>query len=313
MSQAQEELRRIGWIGTGVMGASMAGHLLDAGFELRVHTRMRSKAEGLLARGAEWADTPVEAAEGMDATISMVGFPNDVEEAHLGPHGTLTAAHPPQLIIDMTTSSPRLAARIAEAARRRDVESIDAPVSGGDVGARNAALSIMVGGEASAVGCAMPLFEKLGKTIVHHGPPGSGQHAKMVNQILVAASMVGTCEALVYARVAGLDAEKVLQSVGSGAAGSWTIANLAPRMLKRDFRAGFYVEHFIKDLSIALEEAGRMELDLPGLTLARWLYEQVKDDGFSRLGTHALLLSLERTSIASGTETLRQDNEGLNI
>lgn len=287
----------------------MAAQLLEAGLSLRVHTRTRDKAQPLLARGAEWADSPAEAGEGMDAAISMVGYPHDVEVTHLGPRGTLAAAHPPQLIIDMTTSSPRLAQRIAEEARRRGVESIDAPVSGGDVGARNATLSIMVGGEASAVGRAMPLFEKLGKTIVHHGPPGSGQHAKMVNQILVAASMVGTCEALLYARAAGLDADKVLQSVSSGAAGSWTIANLAPRMVKRDFRPGFYVEHFIKDLSIALEEARRMKLDLSGLALARRLYEQVQQDGYGRLGTHALLLSLEQAHDMRGEKNDRNEAE----
>jgi 3-hydroxyisobutyrate dehydrogenase len=304
MSEArgpEGDIRRIGWIGTGVMGASMAGHLIQTGYSLRVHTRTRDRATPLLERGAEWADSPAEAAEGMDAAISIVGFPRDVEETHLGASGTLASKNPPSLIIDMTTSSPMLALKIAHEARRRGVDSIDAPVSGGDVGARNATLSIMVGGEESAVRSAMPIFERLGKTIVHHGGAGMGQHAKMVNQILVAASMVGTCEALIYARAAGLDAEKVLQSVGSGAAGSWTIANLAPRMVNGDFRPGFYIEHFIKDLGIAIEEAERMGLALPGLALAKELYERAREQGFGRLGTHALLMSLESPNGVPGS------------
>lgn len=305
MDNARREVQRIGWIGAGVMGAAMAEHLIGAGYSLRVHTRTRAKAEPLLVRGARWAESPADAAAGMDAAISMVGFPDDVEETHLGSQGTLAANNPPALIIDMTTSSPAMAQKIASQARQRRIDSIDAPVSGGDVGARNATLSIMVGGDSSAVDRAMPIFNKLGKMVVHHGGPGMGQHAKMVNQILVAASMVGTCEALIYARSAGLEAEKVLQSVGSGAAGSWTIANLAPRMVQGDFRPGFYIDHFIKDLSIALAEAERMNLDLPGLSLAKRLYERAKEDGFGRSGTHALLKSLEVHQLGRGADQLR--------
>ncbi len=268
---------------------------------MTVDTRSRAKAEPLLARGAQWAASPADAADCADAAISMVGIPSDVEEVHLGPRGTLATMKPPRFTIDMTTSSPRLARRIAERAKAMQVGAIDAPVSGGAIGARNATLSIMVGGEARAVHAMRPHFERLGKTIVHHGGPGAGQHAKVVNQILVAASMVGMCEGLLYARTAGLDLEKVLQSVGSGAAGSWAIANLAPRMIRRDFQPGFFVEHFIKDLGLALDEARDMHLDLPGLALARRLYELVRADGHGRLGTHALLLTLERMNARATT------------
>jgi 3-hydroxyisobutyrate dehydrogenase len=286
--------KRIGFIGAGVMGASMAGHLLAAGHRLSVHTRTRAKAQGLLDAGALWADSPREAAEGADIVISIVGYPEDVESTHLGEHGTLSASTLPGAIIDMTTSRPSLAQRIAEHAHQFGVGSLDAPVSGGDIGARNASLSIMVGGEQATFDRALPVLRVMGKNIVLQGGPGAGQHTKMVNQILVAASMVGTCECLMYAQRAGLDAMKVIESVGAGAAGSWTINNLGPRIVKRDFEPGFYVEHFIKDLRIALEEAERMHIDLPGLALARQLYERVQADGYGRKGTTALMLTMER-------------------
>ena len=287
---------RVGWIGTGVMGRSMAGHLLDAGMDLVVHTRTRSKAEDLLARGAAWAGTPALAAEGADVVVSIVSMPADVEAVHLGPDGTLAAETPAPLLVDMTTSEPALAERIHAAALQRGVAAVDAPVSGGDVGAREARLSIMVGGEEEAVRIAMPLFEAMGRTIVHHGGPGAGQHAKLINQILVASSMIGACEALMYARSSGLDPERVLESVSSGAAGSWTISNLAPRMVRRDFAPGFFVEHFVKDLSIAVREARRLGLDLPGLELAERLYVALEASGHGRSGTQALLLALEEAA-----------------
>lgn len=272
----------------------MAGHLLAAGHPLVVHTRTRTTAQELVGRGAKWAESPRAAADGVDVVISMVGFPHDVEAIHLGGEGTLAAAVPPQLLIDMTTSRPSLAATIAEAARARGVGSLDAPVSGGDVGARSATLSIMVGGADSDVAAARPILERLGKTIVHHGGPGTGQHAKMVNQILIAANMMGVCEGLLYARRAGLDATKVIESVGGGAAGSWSMNNLGPRIVRGDYEPGFYVEHFIKDLSIALDEAGRMGIAMPALGLARQLYEAVRAQGMGRKGTQALALVLER-------------------
>ena len=289
---------RVGWIGTGVMGRSMAGHGLDAGMDVVVHTRTRSKAEDLLARGATWAGTPALAAEGADVVVSIVSMPADVEAVHLGPDGTLSAKNPAPLLVDMTPSEPSLAERIHDAALQRGVASVDAPVSGGDVGAREARLSIMVGGEEAAVRNAMPLFEAVGRTIVHHGGPGSGQHAKIINQILVASSMIGACEALMYARSSGLDPDRVLESVSSGAAGSWTISNLAPRMVRRDFEPGFFVEHFVKDLSIAVREARRMALDLPGLELAERLYVALEASGYGRSGTQALLLALEEAAEA---------------
>lgn len=285
---------KIGWIGSGVMGGPMAGHLLQAGHELRVFTRSREKAAALLERGATWAATPREAAEGADVAISMVGVPDDVEEVHLGEHGTLRATNKPRYIIDMTTSLPSLAVRLFEEAKKLGVASIDAPVSGGDVGARNAALSIMVGGEAADVDACRPLFECMGKQIVHQGPAGSGQHTKVVNQILVGATMMGVCEGLLYAQEAGLEPSRVIESVSGGAAGSWAISNLGPRVVAGNFEPGFYVEHFIKDLGIALAEAQRMKLELPALALAKKLYEMVAEQGDSRKGTQVLYLALRR-------------------
>lgn len=285
---------RIAFLGTGVMGASMAGHLLEAGHELTVHTRTKAKAASLLEKGAIWADSPAIAAEGRDAAISIVGFPADVEAVYLGGDGVLAAEAPPSLIIDMTTSTPSLARQLYHQAVARGVGSVDAPVSGGDVGARTGTLSIMVGGDASDVEKAVPLLEVLGSSIVHQGPAGAGQHTKMVNQILIAAMMMGVCEGLLYAHQAGLDGTKVIESVGGGAAGSWTINNLGPRMLAGDFEPGFYVEHFLKDLSIALEEARAMDLELPALEQAHAFYEQVQAAGLGRKGTQALLLLLER-------------------
>lgn len=297
--ESDQKSMMIGWIGTGVMGRSMAARLMDAGHHLRIFTRTRSKARELLDRGAEWAETPAQAAEGTDAAFSIVGYPDDVEAVHLGDAGTLAAADRPPIIVDMTTSRPSLAEAIAARAAELGVKSVDAPVSGGDVGARNGTLSIMVGGEEAAVAAIRPLFELMGRTIVRQGGPGAGQHTKMVNQILIASTMMGACEGLLYADRAGLNAETVIQSVGSGAAGSWTINELGPRMLKRDFEPGFFVEHFIKDLGIALEEAARMHLALPGLALARQLYESVRAIGHERKGTQALLLALERMNGAS--------------
>lgn len=288
------QILRIGWIGTGVMGAPMAGHVLDAGHQLAIHTRTKSKAAGLLKRGATWAASGAEAADGADLVFSIVGYPQDVEAVHLGARGTLAAPRPPRVIVDMSTSRPSLAVRIAGEAQTKGVGSVDAPVSGGDIGARAAALSIMVGGSEADVSLARPVLERMGRSIVYHGPPGAGQHAKMVNQILIATNMIGVCEGLLYAAKARLDLLKVIDSVSRGAADSWSIRNFGPRMMNRDFQPGFYVEHFLKDLSIALEESVRMGLSLPGLDLARQLYEAVKAQGHGRKGTQALLLALEK-------------------
>ncbi|MDG2307249.1 MAG: NAD(P)-dependent oxidoreductase [Candidatus Binatia bacterium] len=287
---------RIGWIGLGVMGASMCGHLLEAGFRTTVFTRTRSKAEDLISRGAAWADSPRELAAESDVVFSIVGFPHDVREVLLSEDGVVPALRKGGVVVDMTTSEPSLAVEIDTAARARGLHAVDAPVSGGDTGAREARLSIMIGGEAPVVEALQPCFDAMGKTIVHQGPAGSGQHTKMVNQILIASTMVGVCEALLYGHRAGLDLPTVLQSVSSGAAGSFALSNLGPRILAHDFDAGFFVEHFVKDLGIALAEAARLNLALPGLALARQLYLSVQAQGHGRDGTQALQLALASMS-----------------
>lgn len=278
---------RVGFIGLGIMGQSMAGHLLDAGHVLSVYNRTRDKAAALLARGAEWCANPGEVAARSDVVITMVGLPSDVEEVWLGEDGVLAQARN-ALLIDMTTSSPELARRIASVAAARRCQSLDAPVSGGDIGARDAKLSIMVGGDAQAFQDALPILQLMGSNIVHQGGPGAGQHTKMCNQIVIASTIMGVCEGLAYAKKAGLDAETVLQSIGGGAASGAQLKAMGPRIIKGDFAPGFFMEHFVKDMSIALAEAERMGLELPGLALAKKLYEQLKSQGYGRNGTQAL-------------------------
>ncbi|MBI3464000.1 MAG: NAD(P)-dependent oxidoreductase [Planctomycetes bacterium] len=287
---------RIGWIGTGVMGSSMCGHLIAKGYSATVFNRTRERAGPLLKRGAKWADSPKAVAQDSDVILSIVGFPHDVRDVVLGPSGALAGASTGKILVDMTTSEPSLAREIYAAAKARGVASVDAPVSGGDIGAREARLSIMIGGDKDVVDRLRPLFECMGKTIVHQGPAGSGQHTKMVNQILIATGMIGICEALLYGYKAGLDLNTVLESVSGGAAGSWSLSNYAPRMLKGNFDPGFFVEHFIKDMGIALAEAKRMGLSLPGLALAEQLYVSLKAQGHGRKGTHSLLLALAKLS-----------------
>jgi 3-hydroxyisobutyrate dehydrogenase len=287
---------RVGWIGTGVMGASMCGHVLEAGYPVSLHTRTRERAEALLAKGAAWMDSPAEAAAESDVVCVMVGFPADVRQVILGERGVLSSLRPGGIIVDFTTSEPSLAAEIAGAAGAKGAVALDAPVSGGDVGARNATLSIMVGGDEAAFERVRPLLEVVGKTIVRQGGPGSGQHTKMVNQVLIATGMIGVCEALLYGYKAGLDLNTVLESVAGGAAGSWSLSNYGPRMLAGNFDPGFFVEHFIKDMGIALAEARRMRLSLPGLALAHQLYVALEAQGHGRKGTHSLLLALASLS-----------------
>jgi 3-hydroxyisobutyrate dehydrogenase len=293
---AEPGTTRVGWIGTGVMGVSMCGHVLDAGYAVTVHNRTRERAEPLLERGAVWADTPAAVAAASDVVCSIVGYPADVREVILGEDGALAGAAPGSVLVDLTTSEPSLAVEIAEAAAAKGVASVDAPVSGGDVGARNATLSIMVGGDEEAVERVRPIFEAIGKTIVLQGGPGAGQHTKMVNQTLIAGAMIGVCEALLYAHEAGLDLETVLSSVEPGAAGSWSLTNYAPRMLKGDFEPGFVVEHFVKDMGIALAEARRMNLSLPGLALVQQLYVALMAQRKGRKGTQSLILALASLS-----------------
>jgi 3-hydroxyisobutyrate dehydrogenase len=279
----------IGWIGTGVMGVSMAKHLMAADHPLVIHTRTRARAEPLLAAGAQWAESPLAVAERAEIVCSMVGYPEDVEVTHLGPQGTLSAAKAPALLIDFTTSSPALAQRIAERSAALGTQAIDAPVSGGDIGARNATLSIMCGGTEAAFQAARPVLDLVGKTVVLQGPAGAGQHTKMVNQLLIAGTMLGMAEALSYAKKAGLNPETVLQSVGGGAAASWSLTNLAPRILKSDFAPGFFIEHFLKDLRIALDEARALGLDLPCATAAERTYRALAEAGYARAGTQAIV------------------------
>lgn len=296
MIEVEPGRTRVGWIGTGVMGRSMAGHVLTRGYELVVHTRTRARADDLLGRGARWAESPREVAARSDVVFVIVGVPAEVREVLLGEQGVLAGARPGGVVVDMSTSAPGLAREVAALAEARGVHAVDAPVSGGDVGAREARLSIMIGGDAAVVTALRPLWECMGKTFVHQGGPGAGQHTKMVNQVLIAGGMIGLCEALLYAHRAGLDPERVLASVSTGAAGSWSLANYAPRILRGDFEPGFLVEHFIKDLGIALDEARSMGLSLPGLALAQQLYLATQAQGLGRKGTQALQVALASLS-----------------
>lgn len=283
----------IGWIGTGVMGAAMVDRLQEAGYSCVVYNRTKEKAEAALERGASWADSPKAVAEQAEVIFTIVGFPQDVREVYLGEDGVLAGASEGSILVDMTTTEPSLAQEIHEAGQQKKVSTIDAPVSGGDVGAKNGKLSIMVGGEEEAVTTVMPLFRIMGKNIVYQGKAGSGQHTKMCNQITIAGTMIGVCECLIYGYRAGLDLPTMLQSISGGAAACWTLDNLAPRIVDRNFDPGFYVEHFIKDMGIALQEANRMGLAMPGLALVKQLYEAVKAQGHGKLGTQSLVLGLE--------------------
>ena len=278
----------IGFIGIGVMGKSMARHLLKVGYELYVYTRTKEKAEELLAEGAKWAETPKEMMEHTNVIITMIGYPTDVEDVYLGEQGLITNGKPGTYAIDMTTSTPSLAERIYREAKEKGISALDAPVSGGDIGARDAKLSIMVGGAEEDFEAVRPILEVMGNNIVYQGPAGAGQHTKMCNQITIASNMIGVTEALVYAQKAGLDPNRVLQSITSGAAGSWSLSNLVPRMIKGDFEPGFYIKHIIKDMNIALEEAEKMGMDAPGLALSKTLYDQLAEAGEENSGTQAL-------------------------
>ncbi len=279
---------KVGFIGTGVMGKSMARHLMKAEYQVYVYTRTKEKAMDLLEEGAIWRENPADLASEADIIITMVGYPRDVEEVYLGEYGLLNHAKPGTYFIDMTTSTPTLAKKIYEEAKKRNMYSLDAPVSGGDVGARQGTLTIMVGGDEEAFNDCLPLLHLLGKNVILQGEAGAGQHTKMCNQIAIASNMVGVSEAIVYAEKAGLKPESVLQSISAGAAGSWSLSNLAPRMIEGDFEPGFYIKHFIKDMGIALEEAEAMNMDTPGLALAKRLYDSLAEKGEENSGTQAL-------------------------
>lgn len=283
----QAEKTTIGFIGTGVMGQGMIRNLLKAGFPVNIYTRTKAKADALISEGAEWKNSVAEVSAASDVVITIVGYPKDVEEVYLE-NGILAHAKEGAVVIDMTTSSPSLAERIYQEAKAKGIAALDAPVSGGDTGAKNGKLSIMVGGDEAAFNQVRPVFEAMGENIVYQGGAGRGQHTKMTNQILIAGGMLGLCEAFAYADRAGLDVEQVLKSVATGAAGSFSLSNLGPRILKGDFAPGFYVKHFIKDMTIALDEAEKMGLLTPGLALAKQRYEELAEMGFENDGTQAL-------------------------
>lgn len=296
MKAISPQTHTIGWIGTGVMGRWMCSHIMDLGYSMIVHNRTESKAQPLLEKGAVWASTPAQVAMKADIVFTIIGYPKDVEQVYFGEQGLIPALREDMLLVDMTTTKPSLALRIAEGCTKKAAHAIDAPVSGGDIGAKEARLAIMAGGEQEVFDTLLPLFEAMGKNIVYEGPAGSGQHTKMCNQITIAGTMIGVCEALMYGYEAGLDMEKLIGTISKGAAGCWTLDNLAPRIIDRNFAPGFFVEHFIKDMSIALEEASQMGLALPGLSLVHQLYLALKSSGHGLDGTQALILAIDQLS-----------------
>ncbi len=284
----------IGFIGTGVMGKSMAGHLLSAGYSLVVYTRTKEKANDLIEQGAQWAESPSEMAKKANVIFTIVGYPSDVEEVYLGTEGLVSNGNAGTYLIDMTTSTPTLAKRIYEEAKGKGMHAIDAPVSGGDIGAREARLAIMAGGDKEDFEAIEPLLQLMGNNIILQGGPGAGQHTKMCNQIAIATNMIGVMEAVVYAEKSGLNPEKVLETITTGAAGSWSLSNLAPRVMKGDDNPGFMIKHFIKDMTIALDEAEKMGLSLPGVSLAKSMYVKLAEHGLSDKGTQALYHYISR-------------------
>jgi len=296
MAASLSKKTKIGFIGTGVMGLSMCGRMMAEGYSMTIYNRTKSKAESLIEKGAKWANSPAEVAAQSEIIFTIVGYPQDVEEVYFGENGIMSSAKSSSILIDMTTTKPSLAQRIYVVGKTKGISTIDAPVSGGDVGAKNGTLSIMIGGDKESVDTVMPLFKIMGTNMIYEGKAGAGQHTKMCNQITIAGTMIGVCESLIYAHKAGLDLDVMLQAISGGAARCWTLDNLAPRIVQRNFDPGFYVEHFIKDMEIALDEARMMDLSLPGLSLVHQLYKAVQAQGNGRLGTQALTLALEQLS-----------------
>ncbi|MGM0431423.1 MAG: NAD(P)-dependent oxidoreductase [Spirochaetota bacterium] len=298
MKQITPQKTVIGWIGTGVMGRWMCQHLIDNGYTAVVHNRTASKAKPLLDSGAQWADTPGEVARRAEVIFTIIGYPEDVERVYFGDNGVISAVQENSIVVDMTTTKPSLAENIAQACQNKGVEAIDAPVSGGDVGAREARLSIMAGGTKEAFDMVQPLFELMGTNIVYEGSAGKGQHTKMSNQITIAGTMIGMCEALLYSYKANLDMETMLSTISKGAAGCWSLDNLAPRIIQGNFDPGFQIDHFVKDMGIALEEAQNLDIALPGLALVHQFYLALQASGHGTNGTQALILALDRLSKA---------------
>ncbi len=287
---------RIGWIGTGIMGRPMCGHVLSGGYRTSIYNRTKSKAEELINKGAVWCTSPEEVAKNSDIIFTILGYPEDVREVYFGKEGIFTSMKSGTVLVDMTTTEPSLSIEIYNKAKDKGVYAVDAPVSGGDVGAINAKLSIMVGGDEEIVSSIIPLLKLMGHQIVYEGGPGAGQHTKVCNQITVGGVMTGICEALLYSYKAGLDPDTMIKTVCAGAASTWLMENLGPKIIDNDFKPGFFVEHFIKDLEIAIAECKRMNLDLPGLKLSMELYEKTRDLGYGKLGTQALFLALKEIS-----------------
>jgi 3-hydroxyisobutyrate dehydrogenase len=284
---------QLGWIGTGVMGRSMSGHLHRSGYPVSLYSRTKDKAQPLLDAGLTWSHSIQELAATCEVVFVMVGLPSEAKEVF---DAIFEVIKPGTILVDMATNAPSFARDLAARAKAKQCHSLDAPVSGGDIGAKEARLSIMVGGDKEAFDAVAPLFACMGKTIVLQGEAGAGQHTKMVNQILIATGMIGVCEALLYGYQAGLDLPTVLQSVGGGAAASWSLLNYGPRIMNRNFEPGFYVEHFIKDMGLALDEARKLNISLPGLALAEQLYIALRAQGHGKSGTQALMLALEQLS-----------------
>lgn len=282
-------MKSVAFIGTGVMGASIVKHLLNAKYDVTVFNRTKEKANALIELGAKWANSPKEAAENKDIIFTMVGFPADVEEVYCGENGIFQSAKSGSIVVDMTTSEPSLAKKLYNIAKEKGIYSIDAPVTGGDIGAKNGTLSIMVGGDKEIFEKIKPIFSTFGNNIVYQGEAGSGQHTKMCNQILITTNMIGVCESIYYGLKAGLDINKVFQTISAGAAGSWSFTNLGPRIIKGDLEPGFYIKHFLKDIKIVLDEAEKMNLHLPGVELSRKLYNTLMEKGYGEKGTQALI------------------------
>jgi 3-hydroxyisobutyrate dehydrogenase len=288
--------KKIGWIGTGLMGNPMVKHLLRAGYQVNVHNRTKAKADDLIAMGCAWFDTPAQLAANSEVVLTMIGSPKEVEDCYFADHGLLKAIKPGAVLVDMTTTKPSLAVKISEAAAAKGVAFIDAPVSGGQLGAINGALSIMIGGKKEVVDTVLPLFAAFGKHMVYQGPAGAGQHTKMCNQITIAGTLIGVCEGLIYGLKAGLNLTTMLESITKGAAGCWSLDVLAPKIVKGDYSPGFSVDNFVKDLTIALEEAEAMHLSLPGLALVKQLYLSIQAMDKGSSGNQALYLALEKLS-----------------
>lgn len=282
-------MKTIGFIGVGVMGKSMVRNLMKNGFEVSIYARTKAKVTDILAEGALWCDSIAQCAQGKDAVITIVGYPKDVEEVYFGQGGILENASAGCVLIDMTTTSPQLSVKIEQAAKEKGLKALDAPVSGGDVGAKNGTLSIMVGGEKETYTQCLPIFQAMGTNIIYEGKAGAGQHTKMANQIALGGAIAGVCEAMTYAKKVGLDLQTMLDSISKGAAGSWQMSNMAPRMLKGDFDPGFFVKHYIKDMNIALEEAAHVDLTMPVLNEVHDMYQALDDQGMGDLGTQALI------------------------